>query len=109
MIVVPDKDSAGAKYADIAVEQLHLYLPDYPLEKLDAEMSRIAEQGQELRVQKASLDRQLAELRQAIVDEEGLRRFCEIATRNLDALDDSQWRMLLETIWLTVLIGDGGE
>ena len=88
---------------------LHLYLPNYPPEKLDAEMSRIAEQGLQLGVQKASLDRQLAELRQAIVDEKGLRRFCEIATRSLDAFDDAQWRMLLETIRLTILIGDGGD
>ena len=54
------------------------------------------------------MERQLAELRQAMVDDEGLRRFCEIATRNMDALDDSQWRLLLETMRLTVLVDDSG-
>lgn len=49
----------------------------------------------------------MAELKQAMVDEEGLRRFCEIATRNLDALDDAQWRTLLECLRLRVLMDEG--
>lgn len=34
----------------------------------------------------------------AIEDEEGVRRFCEMATGNLDVLDDEQWWVLMETI-----------
>ncbi len=37
-----------------------------------------------------------------------MRRFCKVATRNLDALDDSQWRILLETMRLRILVEDGG-
>ena len=86
---------------------LHLHLPNYPVEKLDEELRRIAEQHQRLECEKSNLERRLTELRQAIVDEEGLRRFCKVATRNLDALNDSQWRIILETM-LRVLVEDGG-
>ena len=69
---------------------------------------RIAEQQEQLGKEIANLERQLAKLRQAMVDDDGLRRFCEIATRNMDGLDDSQWRLLLETMRLTVLVDDSG-
>jgi len=55
-----------------------------------------------------TLERQIRELKQAMVNEEGVRRFCQIATRNLDSMDDSQWRVLLETMRLR-LIFDGKE
>jgi len=48
------------------------------------------------------------ELQQAVVNEEGVRRFCQIATRNLDSMDDTRWRVLLETMRLR-LIFDGKE
>lgn len=50
----------------------------------------------------------MGEIRQAEVDEEGLRRFCERTARNLDSLDDGQWRILLETTKLRVLVDDAG-
>lgn len=88
--------------------RLHLYLPNYSVDKLDEELRRIAEQRRQLEYEVSSLERQLAELRQAMVDEEGLRRFCKIASRNLDVLDDSQWRILLEIMRLRVFV-DGGR
>jgi hypothetical protein len=41
-----------------------------------------------------------------MVNEEGLRRFCEIAARNLDSLKDAQWRILLETMRVNILVDD---
>ena len=54
------------------------------------------------------MEKQIRELKQAMVSEGGVRRFCQIATRNLDSMDDSQWRVLLETMKLR-LIFDGKE
>ena len=54
------------------------------------------------------MERQIKELKQATVNEDGVRRFCQIATRNLDSIDDSQWRLLLETMRLR-LVFDGKE
>ena len=45
---------------------------------------------------------------QAIVNEEGVRRFCEIATGNLDSLNDEQWRVLLETMKVKIFVNDSG-
>lgn len=87
--------------------RLHLYLPNYPVEKLEAELHRIGEQRQQLVAANASLGKQLAEVRQANVDKEGLQRFCAIAARNLVSLDDSKWRLLLETMRLQVHVNDG--
>lgn len=94
--------------AETKALRLHLYVPNYPVKKLNEETSRIAEQREPLKCERRSLEGRLDELRQAMVDEEGLRRFCDIAARNLDALDDGQWRVLLETIKLKVLAKDTG-
>jgi hypothetical protein len=88
--------------------RLHLYLPDYPVERLDEEVHRIGEQRRQLEGDGHKLENQLSELRQAVVDDEGLRRFCEKTARNLDALDDGQWRVLLETIKVKILVNDEG-
>jgi DNA invertase Pin-like site-specific DNA recombinase len=94
--------------AEAKALRLHLYLPNYPVEKLNDEVRRIAEQGRQLEAEQSKLEQQLAELQQAMVDEEGLRRFCEIATRNVDSLDDGHWRMLLETMKLRILVDNSG-
>jgi len=88
--------------------RLHLYLPNYPFEKLEMELQRIQQQRHGLTTECRTLERQIMDLQQAMVNEEGVRRFCQIATRNLDTIDDSQWRVLLETMRLR-LIFDGKE
>jgi len=88
--------------------RLHLYLPNYPFEKLEAELHRIQEQHRALTTDCCNLERQIRELKQAMVNGEGVRRFCQIATRNIDSLDDSQWRVLLETMRLR-LVFDGKD
>jgi len=88
--------------------RVHLYTPNYPIDKLEAEQRRIDENSMELKREQDRLKRQIDELRQAMVDEEGLRRFCEIATCNLDSLNDGQWRVLLETMKVRILINDAG-
>jgi hypothetical protein len=94
------------KQAEIKALRLYLYTPDDSVEMLNEETRRMAEQRQRLECEGRSLEGQLTELKQAMVDEEGLRRFCDIAARNLDSLDDGQWRILLETMKLRVLVND---
>ncbi|MDD5094495.1 MAG: recombinase family protein [Dehalococcoidia bacterium] len=88
--------------AEAKALRLHLYLVNYPVQKLEAEQKRIEEMKKEAALKKAKIEQQLADLRRAMVDEEGLRRFCEVAARNLDELDDARWRVLLETMRLQV-------
>jgi len=88
--------------------RVHLYTPNYPIEKLEAEQQHIEENRKELRREQERLKRQIDELKQAMADEEGLRRFGEIASRNLDSLNDGQWRILLETMKVKILVNDSG-
>jgi hypothetical protein len=86
----------------------HLYLSNYPIAMLEAEQQRIEENRKELMRDQDRLQRNIGEIKQAMVDEEGLRRFCEIATRNLNSLNDGQWRILLETMRVKILVIDAG-
>jgi predicted nuclease with TOPRIM domain len=88
--------------------RVHLYLSNYPIEQLEAEQQRIDENRKELKRDQDRLKRQIDELKQAMVDEEGLRRFCQIAACNLDSLNDGQWRILLETMKAKILVNDVG-
>ena len=84
--------------------RLYLYLSNYPPEKLDVEINRIKEQREKLNEENVIIEKELTELRQAIVDEDGLRRFCELASNNLDTLDEAHWRLLLEMMRLQVWV-----
>ena len=88
--------------------RLHLYLPNYPVDKLEAEQQRIEENRKGLKIEQDRLINQVNELKQAMVDGEGLSRFCEIAIRNSDRLTDERWRVLLETMKVRILINDAG-
>ena len=72
------------------------------------EQQRIEENRKGLKLEQDRLINQVNELKQAMVDGEGLRRFCEIAIRNSDRLTDEQWRVLLETMKVRIIINDMG-
>jgi len=86
--------------------RLHLFLPNYPIDKLEAELHRIEEQRKQLLQETNKVEQQITELRQAIVNEEGVRRFCEMVASNLDNMDDNRWRLLLEAMNLMVFVSD---
>jgi len=90
--------------AEAKVLRLHLYLPDYPVEKLEAEQFRIEQQRQQLTQEKSNLEAQIAELRQATVDQEEIKHFCEIVANNLEKMMDKQWRFLVEVLQLKIMI-----
>ena len=76
--------------------------------ELKSELARINAQKQECVDKTVLLEKQLADVEEATIDEEGLRRFCMLAAENLDTLDDQAWRVLLENVKLTALIDDAG-
>jgi len=86
--------------------RLHLYLDNYPVGKLEAELSRIEGQQEQLIQERNRIEQQIRDLRRAIVNEEGVKRFCEIVASNLDNIDESRWRLLLEAMNLRVLVSD---
>jgi len=86
--------------------RLHLYLPNYPVSRLEIELSRIEEQKKRLINEGNRIEPQISDLRHAIVNENGIKYFCEIAALNLDNMDDNQWRLLLEAMNLRVFVRD---
>jgi len=90
--------------AEAKVLRLHLYLSDYPVEKLRAEQLRIEQQRQQLTKEKSNLEAQIDELKQAIVDQEEIKHFCEIVANNLEKMTDKQWGYLIETLRLKIMI-----
>jgi hypothetical protein len=57
---------------------------------------RMEDQQRKTAAQVARVTEQISHLRQAMVDEEGIRDFCKMAAQNLEAMDDAKWRLLLE-------------
>ena len=105
--------STETNYGDRLLEQaeqkalrLHLYLPDYPVAKLEVEISRIHERKKQLIEETGRTAQQIRDLKHAIADEQGIKRFCEIAASNLDNMDDNRWRLLVEAMNLRVFVSD---
>ena len=76
----------------------------YPPERVQEQIDRAEEKIQRLQVEKAELERRLATVRQQILNEEGIRRFCRLAANNLDNLTKDQWEMLLGLLKLRVTV-----
>ncbi len=104
------REKEGWEMSRVKARRLHL-LPNckYALEQYLADDRRMEEQIQRIDGELARVQRQIAELRQAIVDEEGIRRFCEQAAHNLDNMDDAKWRILLERMRLSVEVSPSGQ
>jgi hypothetical protein len=68
------------------------------------QIDRAEEKIQRLQAEKAELERRLATVRQQILNEEGIRRFCRLAANNLDNLTKDQWEMLLRLLKLRVTV-----
>lgn len=100
------KRSEERQWLDAADDKVvRLYLStDYPFEKLQARRGEIALKRESVAREVRELEVRLASAKQAQVDEEGLARFCRVAARNLENIDDSRWRRLLELMRLQVYV-----
>ena len=104
------REREGWEQSKAKARRLHL-LPNskYTLEQYLADDRRVEEQIQRIDGQLARVQQRIAELRQAMVDEEGIRRFCEQAAHNLDNMDDAKWRVLLERMRLKLVVPPGEQ
>lgn len=99
------REKAGWEQSREKARRLHL-LPNskYSLEQYFADDGRMVEQIQRVDDELAKVRQQITELRQAMVDEEAIKQFCDQAARNLNNMDDAKWRVLLERMRLKVVV-----
>jgi len=89
------------------VKQRRLYLlpgSNYNEQDYLQDDQRIRGQIQKVDERIAEVERGMAEVRQAKLDEEGIKHFCQVAASNLDKMTDRQWQLLLEVMHLKVVI-----
>jgi len=104
------RQKEGWEQSKVKARRLHL-LPDskYSLDDYLADSRSIDEQLDRVNRELSEVEQDIAQLRQAIVDEEGIIRFCERVAHNLDSMDDSRWRVLLERMRLRVVVERSGQ
>lgn len=87
--------------------RLFLIKPDYTEEKYLADDRDMERQEAQVASDLAAVEDQISYLRQAMVDEEGIRRFCEDTAQNLETMNDAHWRVLLERMKLRLEVTPG--
>jgi len=87
--------------------RLYFLSENYSEEKYLDDDKRMQEQQTKASREIAEITKQISHLRQAIVDEEGVRDFCNRAARNLETMDDAMWRVLLERMKLKIEVAPG--
>ncbi|MBI2858702.1 MAG: recombinase family protein [Chloroflexi bacterium] len=88
--------------------RMHLVLPDYPLEKLQERIAEIKAAKEAVVKELPDLEGLLEAARKAETDGEGIRNFCEMAAKNIDALTYAQWRLILEKLEVKVRVKEDG-
>jgi DNA invertase Pin-like site-specific DNA recombinase len=58
--------------------------------------------------EKQQIESQLHVLRERLIDEQGVSRFCQFVAENIENLSKEQWRMLLETMNLRITVYGSG-
>jgi len=99
------REKGGWKQSRVKQRRLYL-LPSSNYSEQDylQDDQRIQSQLQKVDDRIAEVEREMAEVRQAKLDEEGIKHFCQIAANNLDKMTDSQWPLLLEAIHLKIVV-----
>jgi len=84
--------------------EMGMHIRNYPQEKVQEQIDQAEGKIQTLQAEKAELSRRLATVRQQILNEEGIRRFCRLAANNLDNLTKDEWQTLLRFLRLRVTV-----
>jgi hypothetical protein len=87
--------------------RLYFVTKGYTQEKYQSDDGRMAGQQERAGQELAEVERRIADVRQAMVDEEGIRAFCQRASQNMENLDDATWRVLLERMRAKVIVPPG--
>ncbi|GAI76127.1 unnamed protein product, partial [marine sediment metagenome] len=88
---------------DVAFK-LGMTLKNYPVERVQEQIDKAEANIQRLNVDKLLLENQLSTLKEQQLNEEGIRRLCQLVAGNLAKLSKNQWEIVLKRLGLRVII-----
>ena len=103
-IKAKDREIHKWKDAKDRAFEMGMHIRNYPQDKVQEQIDQAEGKIQAFQTEKVELERRLATVRQRILNEEGIRRFCRLAAKNLDNLTKDQWQMLLAFLRLHVIV-----
>jgi len=100
------KDSEVEKWEDAKDRafRMGMELRNYSTDSVQKQINFAEGKIQTFTAEKNELERRLATVKQQILNEEGIRRFCRLAANNLDNLTKDQWEMLLRLLRLRITV-----
>jgi rRNA maturation endonuclease Nob1 len=84
--------------------RMGMMLKNYPMEKVQQHIDEAQGHMERLAIVKASLEKQLATLREQTLNIEGIRRLIELLAGNIEKLTKEEWQRLNETLKLKVTV-----
>ncbi|MFC2059649.1 recombinase family protein [Chloroflexota bacterium] len=103
-IKVKGHEIAGWEDAKDKAFRMGMEVRNYPPQRVQEQIDRAEEKIHHLQAEKAELGRRLATVKQRTLNEEGIKRFCQLVANNLDNLTKGQWEMLLRLMKLRVTV-----
>jgi len=103
---IKGKENEIQKQRELQDAAFHLgySLKNYPQEKVQEAINKAEAAIQRLEAEKADFEKQRRILQEQILNEEGIKRFCELVGRNIEALSKKQWEVLNKMLRLKVII-----
>jgi len=86
--------------------RMGMYLQNYPLERVQEQIDKADLGIQRLEAEQDGLRQKLNNLKQQIIDEEGVKRFCQMISRNIDSLTKEQWEIIGKLTSLKITVYD---
>lgn len=99
------KSTEISKWDDTEDKAFRLALvTNYPEAKLAKRIDEIRKAKAKAINDKERLEARLRVVRQQILDEEGIKRFCRLARKNIDSLTKNQWHVFLKLLRLRIIV-----
>jgi len=102
---IEDTDHQIKEWDDAEDKAFRLALiTNYPEAKLQQRLKEINEARTKAMKQKEEITNQLTVLKEKMIDEEGITRFCQLVASNINNLNKQQWEMLLKILKLKITV-----
>ena len=84
--------------------RMGIMLNNYSIDRVQEQINKADKNLQQLYTEKNNLENKLQKLKEQVLNEDGLRRFCYVVKNNIDKLTKNQWQLLNELIKLRIIV-----